>query len=119
MIIDGFSRIKKNQPKVPNKLFFSDENAVDLNQEYGTKNEQYKVCGIIKILSAYNFTIDENDPDDAEIALDPELLGKVFENLLACFNPETASTAKKATGSYYTPRENSRLYGGPISKRIP
>ncbi len=37
--------------------------------------------------------------------LDPELLGKVFENLLASYNPETATTARKATGSYYTPRE--------------
>jgi hypothetical protein len=43
--------------------------------------------------------------DDKEVALDPELLGKVFENLLASFNPETSSTARKATGSYYTPRE--------------
>ena len=61
--------------------------------------------GLIDILSSYNFTIDENDPNDADVALDPELLGKVFENLLASFNPETATTARKATGSYYTPRE--------------
>jgi len=57
------------------------------------------------ILSSYNFTIDENDPNDADVALDPELLGKVFENLLASFNPETATTARKQTGSFYTPRE--------------
>ncbi len=38
-------------------------------------------------------------------SLDPELLGQVFENLLASYNPETGETARKATGSYYTPRE--------------
>ena len=37
--------------------------------------------------------------------MDPELLGKVFENLLAAYNPETKETARKQTGSYYTPRE--------------
>jgi len=103
--IDGFTSTKKHQPVVPNFLFFSDEDKADLNTEYGTKNKKYNVRGLLETLSYYNFTIDENDPNDAEIALDPELLGKVFENLLASFNPETASTARKATGSYYTPRE--------------
>ena len=103
--IDGFTATKKHQPEVPNFLFFSDETEVDLNEVYDTKNKKYKVMGLLNILSSYNFTIDENVPDDQEVALDPELLGKVFENLLASFNPETASTARKATGSYYTPRE--------------
>ena len=40
-----------------------------------------------------------------DVALDPELLGKVFENLLASYNPETKTTARKQTGSFYTPRE--------------
>ena len=103
--IDGFTSTNKHQPEIPNYLFFSNEKNADLNTEYGTKNKKYKVRGLLDTLSSYNFTIDENDPNDAEIALDPELLGKVFENLLASFNPETASTARKATGSYYTPRE--------------
>ncbi|MCL0105683.1 Eco57I restriction-modification methylase domain-containing protein [Thermodesulfovibrionales bacterium] len=103
--IDGFTATKKHQPEVPNFLFFSDETEVDLNEVYDTKNKKHKVMGLLNILSSYNFTIDENVPDDQEVALDPELLGKVFENLLASFNPETASTARKATGSYYTPRE--------------
>ena len=102
--MDGFTD-KEVGLNVPNLLFFSDEIYVDLNKEFGTKNKRYKVNGIVNILSAYNFTIDENDPNDQEVALDPELLGKVFENLLASFNPETASTARKSTGSYYTPRE--------------
>ncbi|MBU0578222.1 Eco57I restriction-modification methylase domain-containing protein [Patescibacteria group bacterium] len=105
IIIDGFSRVKKNQPIIPNFLFFSAEKKADLNTAYGTKNKTYKVRGLLDILSSFNFTIDENSPDDADIALDPELLGRVFENLLASFNPETSTTARKATGSYYTPRE--------------
>ncbi|MBL1215128.1 MAG: class I SAM-dependent DNA methyltransferase [Ignavibacteriae bacterium] len=102
--IDGFSD-KEIGLKVPNFLFFNDEVELDLNNDYGTKNKKYKTEGLINILQAYNFTIDENDPSDVEVALDPELLGKVFENLLASFNPETSTTARKATGSYYTPRE--------------
>ena len=103
--IDGFTDTKQYQPDVPNFLFFSGEKEVDLNQDYGTRGRRYKVCGFINILSSYNFTIDENEPDDLEVALDPELLGRVFENLLASYNPETATTARKATGSYNTPRE--------------
>ncbi|MEO5357391.1 MAG: Eco57I restriction-modification methylase domain-containing protein [Nitrospirae bacterium YQR-1] len=105
IIIDGFSRTKKNQPSVPNYLFFSQEQKVDLSKAYGTQNKNCKVSGLLNILSSFNFTIDENSPDDADVALDPELLGRVFENLLASFNPETSTTARKATGSYYTPRE--------------
>ncbi|MFC1965802.1 Eco57I restriction-modification methylase domain-containing protein [Chloroflexota bacterium] len=101
---DGFSD-KDVGLNVPNYLFFGNEYIADLNAEYGTRNKVYHVEGILNTLSAYNFTIDENDPNDSEVALDPELLGKVFENLLASFNPETATTARKATGSYYTPRE--------------
>lgn len=103
--IDGFTSVKKNQPSVPNFLFFSKEKKADLNKAYGTKNKKYIVSGLFNILSSFNFTIDENSPDDADVALDPELLGRVFENLLASFNPETSTTARKATGSYYTPRE--------------
>src|SRR5208337_122316 len=61
--------------------------------------------GLILILDDYKFTIAENTPIEEEIALDPELLGRIFENLLAAYNPETGTTARKATGSFYTPRE--------------
>lgn len=105
IIIDGFTRIKKNQPKVPNFLFFGAEQNFDLSDYLGPQTKKSKVRGLIDILSSFNFTIDENTPDDADIALDPELLGRVFENLLASFNPETSTTARKTTGSYYTPRE--------------
>ena len=103
--IDGFSDRNDIPLCVPNELFFSDEQTVDLNAAYGTRGRRHKVRGLIHILSSYKFTITENTPIEEEVALDPELLGKVFENLLAAYNPETEATARKQTGSYYTPRE--------------
>lgn len=103
--IDGFSDEDKNPLSVPDELFFGTEKDVDLNSVYDTRNKHYQVRGLIHVLNRYKFTIEENTPITEEIALDPELLGKVFENLLASFNPETCSTARKQTGSYYTPRE--------------
>jgi adenine-specific DNA-methyltransferase len=103
--VDGFSDNKKNGLYIPNELFFGTEGEFDLNEIYGTKNKHYKVRGLINILNSYKFTIAENTPIEEEIALDPELLGKVFENLLASYNPETQTTARKQTGSFYTPRE--------------
>ena len=92
---DGFSRNDKkfadgryrNRAVVPNILFFEPER------------------GLISILSRYNFTIEENSPEEQQVALDPELLGKVFENLLGAYNPETKETARNQSGSFYTPRE--------------
>ena len=103
--IDGFSDHKKNKLYVPNLLFFSGKEIVDLNAVYGTRHKQYEVRGLIHILDSYKFTVTENTPIEEEVALDPELLGRVFENLLAAYNPETGATARKQTGSFYTPRE--------------
>ena len=104
--IDGFSDRPQNVLQVPDKLFFGNEREVDLSKAYGdTKKAKSKVRGLINILDSYKFTIAENTPIEEEIALDPELLGKVFENLLASYNPETKTTARKQTGSFYTPRE--------------
>ena len=104
--IDGFTRRKKFQPHIPNFLFFAQKEQVDLSEDYGeVKYKKAEVKGIINIFKSYNFIIDESSPVDVEVALDPEMLGRVFENLLASYNPETATTARKATGSYYTPRE--------------
>jgi len=103
--LDGFSRNSKKRPIVPNCLFFGGEHEEDLSGAYGdTKWKKEKVSGLIRILNRYKFTIVENTPIDQEIALDPELLGKVFENLLASYNEETKTTARKQTGSFYTPR---------------
>jgi uncharacterized protein YdaT len=51
---------------------------------------------LFTFLASYNFTVDENDPDDAEIGVDPEMLGKIFESLLE---------DNKAKGAFYTPKE--------------
>ncbi len=104
--VDGFTRNARKQPKVPNFLFFSDYQTLDLSDAYGDKKKKKeKVRGLINLLDSYKFTVTENTPIEEEIALDPELLGKVFENLLASYNPETGTTARKQTGSFYTPRE--------------
>lgn len=104
--VDGFTRRQKYQPAVPNMLFFGDERTVNLSEVFeDKKRSKEKVKGLIHILNDYKFTIAENTPIEEEVALDPELLGRVFENLLAAYNPETGTTARKATGSFYTPRE--------------
>ena len=103
--IDGFSDQADNPVEVPNFLFFSQQREVDLNQDYGTNNKLYRVRGLIHIFDRYKFTVSENTPLEEEVALDPELLGQIFENLLAAYNPETKTTARKQTGSFYTPRQ--------------
>ena len=91
--IDCFSdnRNHRSLLSIPNRLFFSDA-------------PQGNERGLIDLFNRYKFTVEENTPTEQEVALDPELLGKVFENLLAAVNPETQLTARKETGSYYTPR---------------
>lgn len=59
---------------------------------------------ILTILESYNFTIDENSTSDVEVSVDPEMLGRIFENLLGEINPETEETLRNSTGSFYTPR---------------
>lgn len=107
---DGFSERQESLDQLyfPDYLFFGDEvgKGIDLSQWYGDKKKKsVSARGIIDILERYSFTIEENTPLDQEVSLDPELLGKVFENLLASFNPETKTSARKQTGSFYTPRE--------------
>lgn len=60
---------------------------------------------LFEVLNQYNFTVDENTSYDVDLSIDPEMLGRIFENLLAEINPETGETARKSTGSFYTPRE--------------
>jgi adenine-specific DNA-methyltransferase len=57
-----------------------------------------KETGILDVFDLYNFTVYEDDPVDREVSVDPEMLGKVFENLL----PENI---RKGQGAFYTPRE--------------
>ena len=73
---------------LPNDLFSND---------YKTK-EGDKGNGILDIFDRYNFTVKEDEPLEKEVAVDPEMLGKVFENLLEVKD-------RKSKGTYYTPRE--------------
>ena len=107
---DGFSENERSlsQLFLPDYLFFGDEvgASIDLSKWYGDKKKKnVSAQGIIDILRHYCFTVEENTPYDQEVSLDPELLGKAFENLLAAYNPETQTSARKQTGSFYTPRE--------------
>ena len=94
-VLDGFSKNAtrsangnfKHRAFIPNCVFFDESK------------------GIIPLLERYNFTVEENAPNEVQVALEPELLGNVFENLLGAFNPETKETARKQSGSFYTPRE--------------
>ena len=108
IFVDGFTRLDGKQAIVPDYLFFGEEVEVDLTEYYDPEAKKAiikKVKGLLHILNSFKFTVAENTPIEEEIALDPELLGKVFENLLASYNPETKTTARKQTGSFYTPRE--------------
>lgn len=115
--VDGFSRRPEAQAKVPNKLFFGGTDDAALNTEFETKGKRYPVKGLIDLLDSYKFTVDENTPLDEEVALDPGVLGKVFENLLASYNPDTRSTAREQSGSFYTARGGG-LHGGRGAHRL-
>jgi hypothetical protein len=54
--------------------------------------------GILDVFDRYNFTVNEAEPLEKEVAIDPEMLGKVFENLIE-------ENRRKGLGSFYTPRE--------------
>ncbi len=71
--------------KIPGKFFWNDD-----------EGEAEKHPGILRLFSNYNFTIDENAPDDVEIGVDPEMLSRIFENLLE---------DNKEKGAFYTPKE--------------
>ena len=60
---------------------------------------------LFEVFNQYNFTVDENTSFDVDLSIDPEMLGRIFENLLAEIDPHTGETARKKTGSFYTPRE--------------
>ncbi|MBP6868730.1 MAG: Eco57I restriction-modification methylase domain-containing protein [Candidatus Pacebacteria bacterium] len=60
---------------------------------------------LFEFLSGYNFTTDESTSQFQQVAIDPEMLGRIFENLLAEITEETGEQARKAKGAFYTPRE--------------
>ncbi len=103
--VDGFSDQPDKQPRLQNRIFYGGEDAVDLSKYYEKAVRPRRVSGLIDLFERYKFTIEENTPLEEEAALDPELLGKVFENLLASYNEDTKTTARNKSGSFYTPRE--------------
>ena len=68
----------------------------DALDEIPTKFPSQFFADLLNFLYQYNFTIDENDPDDAQVGVDPEMLGRIFENLLE---------DNKDKGAFYTPKE--------------
>jgi hypothetical protein len=109
-------RTPAKRPHVPNFLFFGEGRTVDLSDALGdNRRTKEKFRPLLEIFRSYKFTLAENTPIEEEVALDPELLGHVFENLLAAYNPETGTVARKATGSFYTPACSGGLDGGPSS----
>ena len=72
--------------EIPNELF----------SNYGDKNKE--ADGILDIFDRFNFTMNEDEPLEKEVAIDPEMLGKIFENLLDVSD-------RKSKGAFYTPRE--------------
>jgi len=99
--------------KIPNFLFYGIEVEQKVTRGRGaratTTVEKVEHKGLNGILKSYKFTLDENTPFEEDIALDPEMLGLVFENLLAELDPNleesTIRSIRKLTGSYYTPRK--------------
>jgi hypothetical protein len=79
---------KKLKLTLSNELFFNTEKGDE--GDIGT--------GVLDVFDRYNFTVNEAEPLEQEVAIDPEMLGKVFENLLE-------AEARKSFGTFYTPRE--------------
>lgn len=94
--------------RIPNKLFAAtSEDGFFIEVGTGHRTRRKSVEGLNRIFSKYRFTVTENTALEEDVALDPELLGLVFENLLAEINTTdkaAAKSARKASGSYYTPR---------------
>jgi len=103
-----FTHEEGNAFIVPNKLFYAHkDDGYTITCGTARRPVQKPVEGINRLFDRYRFTVMENTPLEEDVALDPELLGLVFENLLAEIDPTdeaAAESARKASGSYYTPR---------------
>lgn len=84
--IDGYDW-EHNDFNIPNELFSNRESKGEIEAD-----------GILDVFDRYNFTMSEDEPLEREVAIDPEMLGKVFENLLEVQD-------RKSKGAFYTPRE--------------
>ena len=89
-----------------NQDYYKPNKITGLNENLNTlKIDDQWFVNFFEELEKYNFTIDENSVTDVEVSVDPEMLGRIFENLLAEIAPNSGETAGKATGGFYTPRE--------------
>lgn len=98
---DAFSDDLKT-PYLNGGLFYRQKNDIPQGDFSFPK---YFFTNLYRNLNEYNFTTDESTPDFEQVAIDPEMLGRVFENLLASMTTETGKQARKAKGAFYTPRE--------------
>ena len=108
------TKVQDRNPLALNKLF---EKIPYLNGGLFDESEEDKLftklqldtwlLPFVEILESYDFTVDESSSQYQQVAVDPEMLGRIFENLLASQNEETEKLAnqRKAFGAFYTPRE--------------
>ncbi len=106
---DGIKKLILDCPYLNGGLF--DENETDYVTRKSANNSfivpddiLIGEDGLNSLLSRYKFTIAENTPLDEEVAVDPEMLGRIFENLLAEQSADTQEAARKNAGAFYTPR---------------
>jgi adenine-specific DNA-methyltransferase len=100
---DGFSRNPKKQPVVPNRLFFAAPQIVDLSEDFGDAKKKKGQCARpVAHPARLQVHHCREHAGRARNRPRPELLGNVFENLLASYNPETGTNARRQTGSFYT-----------------
>ena len=108
------TKVQDRDPLKHNKIF---EKIPFLNGGLFDESEEDKLFNnldldswllpFVEILESYDFTVDESNSQYQQVAVDPEMLGRIFENLLASQNEETEKLAnqRKAFGAFYTPRE--------------
>ena len=99
---------RENDRYLDKKIPFLNGGLFQPIENYDWKNTNFNIpnsywfndteTGLLDILSQYNFTVDESDPEEQEVAIDPEMLGKIFESLLD-------TKDRSALGAFYTPRE--------------
>lgn len=98
---DNDEYLGKKIPFLNGGLFQAIENYDWKNTDFEIPNDFWfndKETGLLNVLSQYNFTVDEADPEEQEVAIDPEMLGKIFESLLD-------TNDRSSLGAFYTPRE--------------
>jgi hypothetical protein len=104
-VTDFYDRFKTRIPFLNGGLFdpiaFYDWQNADIlipNELFSNRKGEEEGTGIFDVFDLYNFTVKEDEPLETEVAIDPEMLGKVFERMLDV-------TERKSKGAFYTPRE--------------